>query len=68
MDKIYDFVKYSNYGIAISAVVIIALVVVFFTRGVNLGIDFAGGSVAQILYKQDSAPIPQIREELSANP
>lgn len=67
-DKIYDFVKYSNYGILASALIIVALVVVFFTKGVNLGIDFAGGSVAQIKYAQDSAPIPQIRTDLSANP
>lgn len=67
-DKIYDFVKYSNYGILASALIIVALVVVFFTKGVNLGIDFAGGSVAQIKYAQDSAPIPQIRTDLSENP
>lgn len=67
-DKIYDFVKYSNYGILASVLIIVALVVVFFTKGVNLGIDFAGGSVAQIKYAQDSAPIPQIREDLSTNP
>ncbi|MGX2982820.1 protein translocase subunit SecF [Helicobacter sp. 23-1045] len=67
-DKIYDFVKYSNYGIIASALVVVALVVVFFTKGVNLGIDFAGGSVAQIKYAQVEAPISQIREDLSANP
>lgn len=67
-DKIYDFVKYSNYGILASVLIIVALVVVFFTKGVNLGIDFAGGSVAQIKYAQDSAPIPQIRMDLSENP
>lgn len=67
-DKIYDFVKYSNYGILASVLIIVALVVVFFTKGVNLGIDFAGGSVAQIKYAQDSAPIPQIRTDLSENP
>lgn len=66
-DKIYDFVKYSNYGIVASGVVIVAIIALFFVKGVNLGIDFAGGSVAQILYKSDSAPIPEIRELLNKN-
>lgn len=62
-NKIYDFVKYSNYGIVASGVIIVAIIVLFFTKGVSLGIDFAGGSVAQVLYKNE-APIPQIREKL----
>lgn len=67
-DKIYDFVKYSNYGIVISVIAIVGIVVLFFTKGLNLGIDFAGGSVAQVLYAQEEAPIPQIRANLEDNP
>ncbi len=66
-DKIYDFVKYSNYGIIASGVVILAIVALFFIKGVNLGIDFAGGSVAQIKYAGEEAPIPQIRDVLNDN-
>ncbi len=64
-DKIYDFVKYSNYGLIVSCILIIGIIVLFFTKGVNLGIDFAGGSVVQIQYTNKDAPISEIREILN---
>lgn len=66
-DRIYDFVKYSNYGLTISVIVTIAIFVLFFTKGVTLGIDFAGGSIAQVQYINKDAPIPEIRKLLDDN-
>lgn len=66
-NKIYDFVKYSNYGLAASVIITLAVVVLFFTKGVSLGIDFAGGSIAQIQYTNKDAPIPEIRDLLNEN-
>lgn len=66
-DKIYDFVKYSNYGLTISVIITIAIFVLFFTKGVTLGIDFAGGSIAQVQYVNKDAPIPEIRKLLDDN-
>lgn len=63
-EKIYDFVKYSKVGICISLAFLALVVVLFFVKGMNLGIDFAGGSIAQVQY-QNAAPIPKIRELLN---
>ncbi|STP11193.1 preprotein translocase subunit [Helicobacter cinaedi] len=62
--KVYDFVKYSSYGLVISLVLILASFVLLGVKGFNLGIDFAGGSVVQLQYSKD-APLAQIRELLS---
>ncbi len=61
--KIIDFVGYAKYGLIVSAFLSIAALVLFFTKGFSLGIDFAGGSSAQLRYEQD-APLSQIRQIL----
>jgi preprotein translocase subunit SecF len=40
--------------------------VLIFVKGLNLGVDFSGGTIVQIQYKSE-APISKIREELSKN-
>ena len=62
--KVYDFVKYSSYGLVVSIVLIIASFVLLGVKGFNLGIDFAGGSVVQLQYSKD-APLAEIRELLA---
>lgn len=62
--KVYDFVKFSHYGIIISALFFIASLVLLGVKGFNLGIDFAGGSIVQLQYDQ-SAPLAQIRDLLT---
>ncbi|STP09306.1 protein translocase subunit SecF [Helicobacter cinaedi] len=62
--KVYDFVKYSSYGLVISLVLILVSFVLLGVKGFNLGIDFAGGSVVQLQYSKD-APLAQIRELLA---
>ena len=62
--RVYDFVKYSSYGLAISIVLIIASFALLAVKGFNLGIDFAGGSVVQLQYKE-AAPLVQIRALLA---
>lgn len=64
-NKIYDFVKYSTYGLIFSFILIIGIIVLFLSKGVNLGVDFAGGSIIQLQYTNKEAPISQIREILN---
>ncbi|OBV28412.1 protein-export membrane protein SecF [Helicobacter sp. CLO-3] len=64
--KIFDFVKYSGYGLWISAVMLIGAIVLLIKPGFTPGIDFAGGSVAQIRYEV-AAPIEQVRALLEAD-
>lgn len=62
--KIYDFVKYSSYGLILSTLLIIASFVLLGFKGFNLGIDFAGGTIVQLQYTQ-AAPLADIRTLLS---
>ena len=62
--KVYDFVKYSFYGLIFSSILIVASLVLLGVKGFNLGIDFAGGSVVQLQYAQ-AAPLAQIRTLLA---
>lgn len=62
--RVYDFVKYSSYGLVVSLVLVLASFVLLGAKGFNLGIDFAGGSVVQLQYGKD-APLAQIRELLA---
>lgn len=59
--KIYDFIKYSSYGVVFSCALIIASFVLLGIKGFNLGIDFAGGSIVQLQYNKE-APLAEIRE------
>ncbi|PAF51033.1 protein translocase subunit SecF [Helicobacter sp. 13S00477-4] len=61
--KIFDFVHYSKYGLILSIFLTIGAFILLITKGFTPGIDFAGGSSAQIKYEQP-APIEKIRELL----
>lgn len=64
--KIYDFTKYSFYGLIVSIILCLGSIVLIVTKDFKLGIDFAGGSIVQIQYDTISqAPLSQIREILS---
>jgi preprotein translocase subunit SecF len=61
----YDFVRWRWHAIALSLVVILAGLAVIATRGLQLGVDFEGGTV--VVLKFDQAPqLDQIRTALAA--
>lgn len=65
-NKVYDFIKYSNFGLAVSGILLILIFIFIFTKGINLGVDFAGGNIVQILYLDGKeAPISKIRDILN---
>lgn len=66
-NKIYKFMKISNPMMAISVILSILAIVLFFTKGLNYGIDFAGGTDAKVKYNE-AAPIDKIRELTNADP
>ena len=62
-NKTYDFMSHRIKFLAISIVVIVAGLILNFTKGFNFGIDFTGGTVVQLQY-EDVAPMQLIRDTL----
>ena len=59
----YDFIKYRWHAVILSLILVAVGVVAFFTRGLNLGIDFAGGATI-ILKFQGQVPLNELRAKL----
>lgn len=64
--KIIDFMSKRKLAMIISLLLIIGSVASLATRGLNLGIDFTGGYLIEIGYKE-SADLKAIRETLKNN-
>lgn len=58
------FTRYRHIAIVISTVVNLAVLILLFTWGPKLGVDFAGGTMVQVKFQQ-KASIPQIRRALT---
>ncbi len=56
----YDFIKWRWHAVILSVVLIGIGVAMFFTKGINLGVDFAGGANV-ILKFQGEPPLQQLR-------
>jgi SecD/SecF fusion protein len=61
----FPFMRFRRYVFVGTGVVMLACVVGFATKGLNLGIDFQGGSVIEVKAKQGDADIADIRDRLS---
>lgn len=57
------FTKYRHIAITLSTLVNVAVLVLLFTRGPNLGVDFAGGTMVHVKFGQ-KVSIPEIRQAL----
>lgn len=63
IDKIYNFMKVRLPFLGLSSLLIVASLVLLFSKGLNFGIDFAGGTIVQVKYDQ-KAPIKKVRSAL----
>jgi len=61
-----DFMGKSKIAMTISIILILASYVILATKGLNYGIDFAGGTIVQVKYDK-KAPIKEMRERLKGN-
>ncbi len=55
--------KSKRFG-ALSLIMVLTSLVLIFTKGFNMGIDFAGGTVIQVKY-ENKAPIDEVRDVLN---
>jgi preprotein translocase subunit SecF len=61
----YPFMATRKVWYTLSAVLMVASIVSFFTRGLNLGIDFTGGVSAQVSFTH-AANVDEVRGKLAA--
>nr|MCR6512967.1 protein translocase subunit SecF [Campylobacter lari] len=63
---IYDFMRMRFAAISLSFILFFGSIFILFTKGLNFGIDFTGGTLVQLQYEQ-KAPLAEIRKALSIN-
>ena len=64
-DTHFDFTRFRRISFPISALLSIVAITLFFTHGLNLGIDFKGGTLLEVQAKSGSADIASMRSTLS---
>ncbi|AXH08856.1 protein translocase subunit SecF [Malaciobacter halophilus] len=66
-NKVYNFMGRRIPFLGLSSILFIASIVLLLVKGLNFGIDFAGGTIVQVKYEK-AAPIPDIRDVLKTKP
>jgi preprotein translocase subunit SecF len=61
----FDFIRFRRISFPISAVLSIVAIVLYFTHGLNFGIDFIGGTRMEIQSKSGPVDIASMRSTLS---
>jgi len=61
--KTFNFMGKSKFAMVFSILLVLASYAVLMTKGLNYGVDFAGGTVIQVKY-ESAAPIDAMREKL----
>ena len=61
-----DFMGRSKIAMTISIILVLASYAILATKGLNYGIDFAGGTIVQVKYDK-AAPIEEMRDKLKGN-
>ena len=59
-----NIIKNIKIYLSISMVLVALSIVIFFTKGLNYGIDFSGGNLFQLKYNDVAMTLPQINENL----
>lgn len=62
----FDFMKMRRFAIILSTVLVLASIVLLLTRGLNLGIDFAGGNLLQVSFTEN-VEVSELRDVLATS-
>jgi preprotein translocase subunit SecF len=65
-DTTFDFMRFRRISFPISALLSIVAILLFFHPGLNLGIDFRGGTLIELQTKSGPADLAQMRTKLTA--
>ena len=63
--KMINFMGGRRIAMFLSIAMMVASVAVLAVKGLNFGLDFTGGTLIEVIY-EESVPLEQVREELSA--
>jgi preprotein translocase subunit SecF len=63
-DTKFDFIRFRRISFPISAVLSIVAIVLYFTHGLNFGIDFKGGTLIEVQAKSGQADLAQMRSTI----
>ncbi|NOT72124.1 MAG: protein translocase subunit SecF [Hyphomicrobium sp.] len=58
------FMRYKDLAIALSVVAMLASLALYFTRGLNYGVDFKGGSMIELQATNGTADVSALRDKL----
>lgn len=61
--KVHDFMRWDTLAFVLSAILLVASIVIIGLRGFNWGLDFTGGTVVEINLEQ-SVPLDSLRQAL----
>jgi preprotein translocase subunit SecF len=64
--KDLNFMGKSKFALVISVFLVLSSYVILATKGLNYGVDFAGGTIVQVKYAA-TAPIDEMREKLKSD-
>ncbi len=62
----FDFTQFRRISFPISALASIVAITLFFTHGLNFGIDFKGGTLLEVRAKSGAADLASMRQSLNA--
>jgi preprotein translocase subunit SecF len=60
-DTKFDFIRFRRISFPVSAVLSILAITLYFTHGLNFGIDFKGGTLMEVRAKSGQADLAQMR-------
>jgi preprotein translocase subunit SecF len=64
-DTKFDFMRFRRISFPASAIMTVAAIAIYFTMGLNLGIDFIGGTLIEVQSKSGPADLAKMRSTLN---